>query len=246
MQLRKSSFQEYKSQKTRSYESTFRDKSELVTVMPPIHSPRQHARRRQTAGFSLTEMGVIIGILGLILGAIWVIAAQVYLNHKVRMAEQQLLAIIHNVRAIFAEQGGITDPAGGGLTQALDQLRAFPLEMRMTSTMPTGVLYHALSNATVLGQSTFVIPGNGKFPGGSALVFADSCNGTPLWAPPVPEPCFDVVFLKCSTGCLHPTHGQHVAVGVGSSCHRNFNQFSPGYRDTYARAHHRFNRRSDL
>ena len=61
------------------------------------------------------------------MGAIWVVAAQVYANNQVRTTLQQLVtSIAQNVRAIFAEQGGITGDNTSNINQALDQLKVFP------------------------------------------------------------------------------------------------------------------------
>jgi hypothetical protein len=141
-------------------------------------------RRRywQVAGFNLTEIAMALGVMGLILGLIWVAAGALFLNDEIRVTNQQLETITHNIRTAFAEQGGVTDTGGGALTQALDQLRAFPLDMRQNPTTPTGVIFNIWSQAT----------GGGL---GSVSVDADNCAGT-ADVTAAPQPCFGVTFLN--------------------------------------------------
>lgn len=60
-------------------------------------------------GFTLTEIAIVLGIIGLILGAIWVAAAAVYNNLRVSKATTQLLQITQNVRALYATSARV-DP----------------------------------------------------------------------------------------------------------------------------------------
>lgn len=55
-------------------------------------------------GFTLTEAAIVLGIVGLILGAIWVAAAAVYNNLRVNRTNQQLLQIVQTVRSMHATQ----------------------------------------------------------------------------------------------------------------------------------------------
>ncbi len=58
--------------------------------------------KRATKGFTLTEAAIVLGIVGLILGAIWVAAAAVYSNMRVQTANKQLITIVQNVRSLYA------------------------------------------------------------------------------------------------------------------------------------------------
>jgi len=66
------------------------------------------AQRRR--GFTLTEAAIVLGIVGLILGAIWVAAASVYDNLRVTTTSNQLLQIVQSIRSMHATQNTI-DPA---------------------------------------------------------------------------------------------------------------------------------------
>ena len=82
--------------------------------------------REPSRGFTLTEVAIVLGIVGIILGGIWAAAAQVYENHKVEAAENQILTIVHNVRSLYAGRSSIE---GGDLTAALVNAGVFPPDM---------------------------------------------------------------------------------------------------------------------
>lgn len=65
---------------------------------------------RKRWGFTLTEAAIVLGIVGLILGAIWVAAAAVYNNLRVSTTSNQLLQIVQSVRSMHATQNTV-DPA---------------------------------------------------------------------------------------------------------------------------------------
>lgn len=65
--------------------------------------------KRAKRGFTLTEIAIVLGIVGLILGAIWVAAAAVYNNLRVSKATTELLTIVQNVRALYATSS-VVDP----------------------------------------------------------------------------------------------------------------------------------------
>ena len=66
-------------------------------------------RRSETRGFTLTEIAIVLGIIGIILAAIWVAASSVYNNQRIGKANTELLALAQNIRAM--NSGGLTvDP----------------------------------------------------------------------------------------------------------------------------------------
>jgi hypothetical protein len=138
-----------------------------------ISNIRKHARQAERAGMNLLEVAIVLGILGLVLGSIWVAAGEFYSNSRIRSAGQQLVTIAQNVRGIFVEQGGVTGAAGSNINQALDQMKVFPLEMRKDIN-PTGQVYNKWS--------------------GAVQVAADDCTGAE--GATTPQPCFGITFLN--------------------------------------------------
>lgn len=86
---------------------------------------------RTVRGFTLTEAAIVLGIVGLILSAIWVAAGSVYANYRVGKTAEQLLSIVQSVRSLHS---GVSQfPAAGDIT--LDLARAgVPARWSSTST----------------------------------------------------------------------------------------------------------------
>src|SRR5690349_11023145 len=72
---------------------------------------RDEAKR----GFTLTEIAIVLGIVGLILGAIWVAAAAVYNNLRTSKGTTELLTVVQNVRALYATSGLVDQNANMGV-----------------------------------------------------------------------------------------------------------------------------------
>ena len=66
-------------------------------------------REKEEQGFTLTEIAIVLGIIGLILGAIWVAAAAVYTNMRTSKTTTELLDVVQNVRKMYATSGTV-DP----------------------------------------------------------------------------------------------------------------------------------------
>jgi type II secretory pathway pseudopilin PulG len=59
--------------------------------------------------FSLTELAIVLGVIGTILGAIWVAASHVYNNQRTDKAVQQIVTIASDIKALYPSgqiQGG--------------------------------------------------------------------------------------------------------------------------------------------
>jgi len=98
----------------------------------------QSHMQRKARGFTLTEAAIVLGIVGLILGAIWVAAAAVYKNMRVTRTTEQILNIVQNMRSLHATQTSVGTTATAALTAALAQAGVFPKDMTdMTTTPPT-------------------------------------------------------------------------------------------------------------
>jgi prepilin-type N-terminal cleavage/methylation domain-containing protein len=59
------------------------------------------ARSRPARGFTLTEMAIVLGVMGIILSAIWAAAAQVYANKKTTAMLQDITMITANIRGLY-------------------------------------------------------------------------------------------------------------------------------------------------
>lgn len=66
---------------------------------------------KKKRGFTLTEIAIVLGIIGLILGAIWVAAAAVYNNLRVSKTTTQLLSTAQGVRALYATSSAVDSGA---------------------------------------------------------------------------------------------------------------------------------------
>ena len=85
---------------------------------------------RKLRGFTLTEAAIVLGIVGLILGAIWVAAAAVYNNLRVSTTSNQLLQIVQSVRSIHATQQTVdTNLAGQAGAVLIARAGGMPQDM---------------------------------------------------------------------------------------------------------------------
>ena len=55
----------------------------------------------KTRGFTLTEIAIVLGIVGIILGAIWAAAGTVYSNNRTKEASTEVLTIIGNWQSVY-------------------------------------------------------------------------------------------------------------------------------------------------
>lgn len=91
-------------------------------------------RRRRAAnkGFNLIEAAIVLGIVGLVVGGIWVAATSVYANLRSKRATDELLGIAQSVRALFATST-VTGLGAVDMTAAMAQANVLPTDT-MTAT----------------------------------------------------------------------------------------------------------------
>jgi prepilin-type N-terminal cleavage/methylation domain-containing protein len=90
------------------------------------------------SGFTLTELAIVLSVIGLILGAIWAAAAEVYTNRRISKAAEEVLSVVNSVRATYGAKGAI----GGSsrdLTAAGINFGWFPVDMIQSVTCVDGV-----------------------------------------------------------------------------------------------------------
>lgn len=89
-------------------------------------SPKRLCRR----GFTLTELAIVLGVIGIILGAIWAAASHTYSNYRTQKAVSQILTIVQSVRSIYSK--GVFaagDPIWLNFTNVLINSNAVPGDM---------------------------------------------------------------------------------------------------------------------
>ncbi len=124
---------------------------------------------RSMRGFTLTEAAIVLGIVGLILGAIWVAAAAVYNNLRVSTTSNQLLQMVQSIRSIHATQNTIdTALAGTAGAVLIARTGGMPKDMLDSPTNPTtvrnvwnGLVELASANSAGVAGDSFTI----TFPG---------------------------------------------------------------------------------
>jgi prepilin-type N-terminal cleavage/methylation domain-containing protein len=80
-------------------------------------------RRNRTPGFTLTELAMVLGIVGLITAAIWSAASSVYQNRNTANAVQQLTTLVGRIRAMYPNGYA---PASGSFTNFLIEANGAP------------------------------------------------------------------------------------------------------------------------
>ena len=86
-----------------------------------VSPSRLHATPR---GFTLTELAIVLGVIGLLLGAIWAAASVVYDNNRATRATQQVLQIIGNFKGVYGNRpvdtgNGFIDITGMAVSNSL-------------------------------------------------------------------------------------------------------------------------------
>jgi prepilin-type N-terminal cleavage/methylation domain-containing protein len=84
-------------------------------------------KKTKRRGFTLTEIAIVLGIIGLILGAIWVAASAVYSNFRISTAQRQLVQIAQAVRVLYATAGSVD--AGADITMGTPPAATNPYYM---------------------------------------------------------------------------------------------------------------------
>jgi prepilin-type N-terminal cleavage/methylation domain-containing protein len=135
-----------------------------------IHSARKLGNGGKR-GFSLTEVAIVLGIIGALTAAIWGVASNVYENNAVTTVVQQISKITGNIRDTYTALA--TWPTSGtcstngsnnwaavptDVTKCFDGNYLFPTDMRNSAAQPgNSTMSHALSGTISILDETFTI-----------------------------------------------------------------------------------------
>jgi len=114
----------------------------MIETARPLFTPASRATRR---GFTLTEVAIVIAIVGLILGAIWGAAADAIDNIRTARAVRETIAIVAAAR-VFWKDGPLVQWAD--VTQLAEIAGVFPSEM-IPGGVPTGTANGPWPGSTV-------------------------------------------------------------------------------------------------
>lgn len=121
--------------------------------------------RAGSRGFSLIEAAIILGVIGLIVGAVWAVGSKVQRSTEITAAGQQLQIIVDNVRGLYLNQQQMTVDntqatvngaacGAANFTSRLSCLDVFPVDMTAGAGNPA---FHVWDRA-VAGGSVVVRP----------------------------------------------------------------------------------------
>jgi len=90
-------------------------------------TPQANAKRH--TGFTLTEIAVVLSIIGLILGVVWVAAASVNSNQRVDTTIGQFMTAIQSIRGLYSTSSSISTTDGTSITFNMCSANIFPSNM---------------------------------------------------------------------------------------------------------------------
>lgn len=102
-------------------------------------------RSQKSSGFTLTEIAIVLGITGSVLGAIWVAASGVYQNLRLSKATTELTQVAQSTKSFFTPQASTGD-GSQELTQTLYIVKLIPADMfdpSATASNPSTIIAHA-------------------------------------------------------------------------------------------------------
>jgi len=110
-------------------------------------------RRRFSHGFSLVELTIVLGIIGVVMGGVWTWVTNAWENQRQEQLSEEIATVVKNTRAAFSGQ---QNTGGSGLLNTqLINAGAFPASMLRAGV--SGVVDNPW-NSSVVGGS-FVVCG---------------------------------------------------------------------------------------
>ena len=105
----------------------------------PARSPASDGPAlRGKGGFNLIESAIVLGVVGLVIGGIWVGAATMYENYKVNKTVEDLLVIVRNIQNLISKADSVA-MGTGIITGTIGRSGGFPQDwLKGTATHPFG------------------------------------------------------------------------------------------------------------
>ncbi|MDR3449937.1 MAG: type 4 pilus major pilin [Alphaproteobacteria bacterium] len=128
-------------------------------------SRAQPHKTSSSKGFTLTEIAIVLGIIGLILGAIWVAASKVYANQKVGKATTQMINVVQGIRSLYSTSSvtGLADTTD--MTFAICSASVFPSDTIPSTGCGTSAAPATISNpwngATTIASTSVAVAATG-------------------------------------------------------------------------------------
>ena len=127
-------------------------------------------------GFTLTEIAIVLGIMGLILGAIWTAAASVYQNQRITHANTAVVQIVQSVRTLMSTSSQVG--TAGDITGSMVSAGVIPTDLVSggAATGPwAGSTLKILTN--LLSDTAFTVELN-KVPKAACIALLTTLGGT--------------------------------------------------------------------
>ena len=115
---------------------------------------------RRKRGFSLLEAAVVLGVVGLVIGGIWGVAASVRASMQANQLHQQTLNLVSSIRDYYANRP--LPAAAGAITTTLQTKGRFPEEMCPANCVAASIpgiiirnAYGGTTNVTIPNPATY-------------------------------------------------------------------------------------------
>jgi len=122
--------------------------------------------RRGVVAVTLLELSIVLGIVGALLGSVWLVSGSLWSGYKAQKASMQVNMVSQKIREYASRSTGILPPGmasacGFDMTQRLDAINIFPSEMRsfVAAGQPVRIVSPFASADPVL-SNTFSVRGS--------------------------------------------------------------------------------------
>lgn len=78
-----------------------------------FRAPPRSAYRNRRRGFNLIESAIVLGVVGFVLGGIWIVSAKFYEDYRVNKTASDLQLIVKNIQGLISMRDAETIGGGG-------------------------------------------------------------------------------------------------------------------------------------